>query len=584
MFRAILYIVCVSAWNRTRRRAARLREPRYAIGAVAGVAYLAFTLYMRHRAFSDGHGAEAARASLLRFGEPVAIFGSLCLAAAAAVSWVLPFESALLRFSGAETALLLPAPMTRRQLVTYRLLRSQIPVLTGSLIFALAYPAGSVGARACGLAGAWILLMTTRVFFAGVTLARARLRRRARGSSHEPRGRFGGEGSLLSWVALFVSLAPVLSVAAAIGVRLVNTPIPTLTEAFAVLTDVAREPLPRTWLAPYAATIGPLFASTGAPFARAMLCALLVHALAITWVIREYESSELADGAAGAALDRASTRSFGYGAYAATGLEIPLRPRGWPGAVFPWKGALQTFRIVDRRVLLRLALVVAWLAVAAGVMSRNTGLAQLLGLFAAWGTVFALLMAPQVIRLDLRQDLACLDLLKTWPLSGRTIVRGEILWPTCLVSVLAWAFGGVAWLLSDFAAAYERTLVHALAASAFILMPAIVAAQYTVHNGIAIFFPAWIPTGPTRPRGVDAMGQRLILLGATWGILAVALLPAALGAALLWRWLGSVIGAWVLPPAALAGALVVGAEVLGATSLLGRALDRLDVTKTERPE
>ena len=54
---------------------------------------------------------------------PVA--GGVLLACAALLAWVLPFGSSLLEFSNAETAFLFPSPLSRRQLVIYRLMRSQ---------------------------------------------------------------------------------------------------------------------------------------------------------------------------------------------------------------------------------------------------------------------------------------------------------------------------------------------------------------------------------------------------------------------------------------------------------------------------
>ena len=48
-----------------------------------------------------------------------------------------------------------------------------------------------------------------------------------------------------------------------------------------------------------------------------------------------------------------------------------------------------------------------------------------------------------------------------------------------------------------------------------ILAPALVFAQLTIHNAVALMFPAWVPLGNQRPRGLDAMGQRLIMLGGT---------------------------------------------------------------------
>ena len=49
--------------------------------------------------------------------------------------------------------------------------------------------------------------------------------------------------------------------------------------------------------------------------------------------------------------------------------------------------------------------------------------------------------------------------------------------------------------------------------------PALVLAQYVIHNAMALLFPAWVSVGRERPRGVDAMGQRLIMLGGTWAML-----------------------------------------------------------------
>lgn len=571
MIGAILYVIGCSARNRALRRLARLREPRYMIGAAAGLAYAAFTLYMRQQAFSDQPAAEAARATLLPLGTAAREIGSLLLAAAAAVSWFMPFESGLLRYSAAETALLLPAPITRRQLLVYRLLRSQLAVLAGALIFALAYPTGGLGARTRGLAGAWILLMITHVFFTGVTLGRAGLRERSKGVRY-----------LLAWPGLVVSFAPVLAVLIALAGELTHGPIGTASHAFGVLRGVSAAGLPYVLLSPFRMTIAPLFAASSGEFARAMSGASLMYATAIAWVMWGYESADLVQGSS---LERAAGAAKPRSSYTVRQADFPLDPKGRAEAVFVWKGALQTFRVVDRRVIIRLVLLVLWASLAAAVVSRTRGLAQLLGMFAAWATAFSVLMAPHVLRLDLRQDLEYLDLLKTWPLPGRVVVRGEILWPTIVVSALAWMFGGIAWLLAEAAFGFEqRQLVHALSAAVMILIPAVIAVQYTVHNGIAILFPAWVPIGPMRPRGVDAMGQRLILLGATWVLLAVALLPTALTALVLWRLFDGWLGAWVLPPAAVVGGTIVWLEVMGATRVLGRAFDQLDVTSTERAE
>ena len=63
------------------------------------------------------------------------------------------------------------------------------------------------------------------------------------------------------------------------------------------------------------------------------------------------------------------------------------------------------------------------------------------------------------------------------------------------------------------------------------MAPALVFAQLTIHNGVALMFPAWVPLGNQRPRGLDAMGQRLIMLGGTWLLLVIMTLPGAIAGA-----------------------------------------------------
>ena len=47
-------------------------------------------------------------------------------------------------------------------------------------------------------------------------------------------------------------------------------------------------------------------------------------------------------------------------------------------------------------------------------------------------------MAPQILRVDLRQDLQHLELLKTWPVRASAVVRGEMRGRAALITVLAW--------------------------------------------------------------------------------------------------------------------------------------------------
>src|SRR5207302_236240 len=95
------------------------------------------------------------------------------------------------------------------------------------------------------------------------------------------------------------------------------------------------------------------------------------------------------------------------------------------------------------------------------------------------------------------------------------------------------------------AAAVAGTLALAVAAFAIVLAP-----QFTVHNAAAILFPAWVPLGAQRPRGLDAMGQRLIMFFGILLALVVMLLPGIIPAGVVWLVFHRVLGSAVLVPAA----------------------------------
>jgi hypothetical protein len=262
-----------------------------------------------------------------------------------------------------------------------------------------------------------------------------------------------------------------------------------------------------------------------------------------------------------------------------------LAPSGRPEWAFVWKAALQTFRSIDARALVRSLVVLAVLLAVTLMATRARAVVLLAGVFSAWAAVFSVLLVPQIVRMDLREDLAYLDLLKTWPIRGSAVLRGEIVWPSMLVTVMAWIFGLVAMAAS--LAARSRVPFGSRGSfwlALLLAIPGMVLAQYTMHNGMAVLFPGWVPLGAARTRGVDAIGQRLIMLAATWIGLLVALLPGALVTALLFTAVGRPALNWILPVGGLAMTVGVTVEMLLATRALGPLFERLDLTSIEPPE
>jgi hypothetical protein len=246
---------------------------------------------------------------------------------------------------------------------------------------------------------------------------------------------------------------------------------------------------------------------------------------------------------------------------------------------------MQTLRIVDKGTLVRIAAILFALTIAGLSMGRSSGFPAMLGTFAIAATGFSIFMAPQIVRVDLRQDLANLEVLKTWPIKAAAVVRGEMAWPGAVITVAAWVMAAVALTMSAKVFASAGIAWRAAAATAIaILAPALVFAQLTIHNAVALILPAWVPLGSQRQRGLDAMGQRLIMLGGTWLLLVLMVLPGAIAAAIVWFAFNRFVGPAALVPAALACTVVVAIEVLAATEALGPAYERLDALAVERAE
>jgi len=449
-------------------------------------------------------------------------------------------------------------------------MRSQFAVFTGALIMALAYPTGSSLARLRSLLAIWVVLMTSHVFFTGVTLARDRLRR--------------GDGApSFMWPALALPGVTVVAVLGSIFSRSAGVPIDTVAQAVEAVMASAQHGMTSVLLLPFALLVRPLFAPTVFEFIPALAGALAVYAVTLAWLLwADSKSTDSADASAERQVNQPARRARAY----------VVRPFSWtpaagaaPEVFFVWKGALQTFRTVDRRVFLRAFLIVGWMVAASFFVTRARGLIALVGVFSTWGALFAIFMAPQIIRMDMRQDLAHLELLKTWPVRGATVIRGEIAWSALVVTAIAWTFGLIAMVLSMVSSSGILTANRLAAWTSFlVLTPALVLAQYTMHNAVAVLLPGWVPLGASRPRGVDAVGQRLILLIANWLGLLLALLPGIVLMAVLSIVFRPLVGPWILPIGALLTTAIVVTETVLVTEALGPVFEKLDVTSVERAE
>jgi len=577
---ASVYITVCSARNRVRVRLRRLREPRYLIGAVVGAAYLYFAVFARGRRppFGANRGRPGAgRPAAGLFPPDLQLagtsLGGLAVLVMAALVWVLPARSALLRFSRAETEFLFPAPVSRRQLLVHRIIRSQIASLVASgFIVIFATPFSGL-ARVRLAIGFWALLVTMRIYYAAVALTRARLRSPVAAVRR------------VAWLPIGLLLAGLAIVGTSVARQLLE-PAAGISDVMVRLSRATAMGPPYAVLWPFIAIVRPPFAGTPSAFTAALFPSLLVLAAVTAWML-------LSAGMLDAVLETSSefhveeTRPAQAGQRARTaGWSLALTGR--PDVALVWKNAVQTIRAVNLRQLRYiLPALLALFGLASIAMAANgaRGPAALVSVFAAVLAGAAVVFGPQMMRSDLRDDFEHLDLLKTWPVRAADVIRGEMAWPVLVVSAVACAGVFVAAIFSV-AALPDASLVSrwSFAIAAVFVGPALIAAQFAVHNVATVLLPAWVQLGTQRTRGIDAMGQRLIMLAAIVVSLALYALPGAVAGGLVWLIFHRLAGDVVFVPAAIAFAAVVLVEVVATTELLGPAYDRIDVTSVEKGE
>jgi hypothetical protein len=205
-------------------------------------------------------------------------------------------------------------------------------------------------------------------------------------------------------------------------------------------------------------------------------------------------------------------------------------------------------------------------------------MAAIAGWFAITWAGAMVVIGPQWVRNDLRGDLLKLDLLRSYPLRGWSVVAAEVtssalvltVIQMCLLVIGYLAFLGDEFMAPDLAG---RTL---LLLAAVVFLPGMNLLGMLIQNGAALLFPAWVRLGSGRPGGVEALGQNLLMMIVFVTLLSVLLLlPLAIGggAFLLLR---GTINEWAALPATV---LILGTMAFEAALLvdgLGRIFERID--------
>ncbi len=504
MIGAALFLFGCTLKNRLIRFVRRLRQPRYAAGSAVVAAYL-FWLYAAH-----AHNSPPAEMQIPELALIAVSILAFCVLAGA---WALPGDEPGLLFTEAEIEFLFPAPVTRRQLLAYKTLRTQIAGLISAVIFSIFV------FRSGHYIGIFVALAFFQIYTTFVSFSRARLK-------------LAGIG----WLPRLAATAAVFGGTYLIAKRQFGGNIALIAKAFhdrtlipTVAAIVQAPPLgtilwfPR-WagMAIYAPSAALLFIS----------CAILLTACIVFFLL-----TVRLDGAFEAASIAASQRALARGtrmrAMRSGQITVHRFPppfqlgdRGRPEVALVWKGLIATLRTSSFPLL---ALLLPLLVGIPAIFLHNEPVVpQVLGFLGLATAAMLVLAGPQVLRSDLRSDIQRLDALKSFPLSAERLIAAELIAPLVVLSLGEFLLVAVSFGILSLGENELPILTSPeFAVAALVFITPLCALQLLIQNAAVVFFPAW-GSVTAEAWSFTMMGQRMLLLAGNLFVLIVALLPAAL--------------------------------------------------------
>jgi hypothetical protein len=267
VLRVLPFVLAASLRNRVRHQLRRLRQPKYALATAVGLAW--FWFYAgRHLV------AGPRRVPTL----PASVAPALVIAVAAGgtalllLAWIFRARHQALAMSEAEVQFLFPAPLSRVDVLHYRVLQLLAYGLVGTAFTTLVFGRAASGSPLLFALGAWIAFGTADLHRLGVALTWA-----AVGEGWSGVRRRAGTFGLLAVAIAFTAWAAT------------RVEVPPFTPSAEWLGELARAVLdsPLRWpLWPGMALAGLALSRTAGEFAAHLPGALAVLAVHYVWVIR----------------------------------------------------------------------------------------------------------------------------------------------------------------------------------------------------------------------------------------------------------------------------------------------------------
>ena len=568
--RPLIRLLTLSLRGRLVLFARMLRHPTYLIGFLAGLAWLLFWLAP---VLLSSESAEVGlprqfletSSSLL---PAFRVFSSFVLALLLSIWWLMQWGSRPLTLQESELHLLMPAPLPKRQILQYAILKNQPRVLLGCFFMSLLIGIGSRGFL-LGFLSYWLFLTNWDLHAKARSLWIARNQELP--SERAWVRRVGLVGGILLYWILFIFLSSKLMLAV-LGAASSSA---TFLQAVQVVSDAISESWLSILLAPFVVFLGLHFTSSvvSSVFVSGLFVNLLLIVVQNEWVVR---SATRFEEAALEKARRASELRDGSGQYRNTSLrrrrDIPfsLRFVKSPETAVIWKNLLASTRIPLRRQVFigLLALTALYIGLMLLPMPE-----WVYGIFLVTGLVLFLffpMFAGNGYRNDFRTDLTNLEMVRSWPITSWRLFVAETGAPALqigLYSALGCAMTLVTQLAID-SLGVERMVVLPESVMQATSLPRVLVLFWmmlgvfplvlstglmccAMHNLLALNFPGWVPLGRKRQDAAANLGQNLlitivIMLSMTLGLLPSALLLGFTLRIQIW-WLEIPFSFWEVP-------------------------------------
>ncbi len=563
MIRTFIEFTLRATRNRIVHQVRRLRDPRYLIGGIGGIVYL-WLVFFRNARGMHSRQFVAVTGDVLVDVLSVVVLGMMIMA------WALPSDSGGLQFTEAEISFLFSAPLRRRDLLLYKIIRAQPRALSSAVAFFI------FGWRRSWFIGMWAAISVLSIYFILVALGRARLK-----LLH------------IGFVARLLIVSALLTTLASIGASNIkrhpivipqNNPMLAAKAVDAALnTGTIRAVLfiPKCFAtAASAPTLPQLASSVAGVLALGVVFFVLAARLNVS-----FEEASITSSAKRAAMVqrmRDSRTGRRRVAFRRIGSPFRLGETGVPEVAIVWKNVIALLRTNIGFVVVFLALTALMLGMV--IYGHQPVAYRAMGSMFLFMTAFFPLAAPQIFANDLRLDLARAEILKSYPLSGDRLVAAEIAAPLAVITGMEMLFAVSGSVLIRMGSGAEKLARFAgtpqFVVTALVLALPICAALLVIRNAVPLYFPAWTARPTDDVRGFVLIGQRMVILFSNLLALLIVLIPAGLiflpSIWIAYKFFSA--NAIFVAVATVPAAAVVAGEVWLGIKALGARFDEMDVS------